>query len=89
MPDGKYLAVGHKTKDGRWVNCPVTLREDGTYDVQYTGLSPFAALFVDNGTENPLTAQTTDVPNPPKSPAPVFAIPAGLIGAAVVLRMRR
>ena len=91
VPEGKKLAVGHY-KDGVWEDCKVEDLGNGQYKVHYNGLSPFAAVFIEEHEESPFVAAEEPVENPeipeiPESPMPFLAVLAGL-GTAVLLRKR-
>ena len=83
VPKGKKLVVGHYKND-IWVDCVVEALGNGQYKVNYNGLSPFAALFIDEHEESPFAAEE----QPAESPAPVLGMLLGGLAAAVILRRK-
>ena len=83
VPDGKKLVVGHYKNDV-WVDCTVEDLGNGQYKVHYNGLSPFAAVFIEEHEESPFAAE--EEPTAPASPAPLLGLLAGLACAAVLRR---
>ena len=91
IPEGKKLAVGHY-KDGIWEDCKVEDIGNGQYKVYYNGLSPFAAVFIEEHEESPFFVAEEPVENPeipenPESPMPFLAVLAGL-GVVVLIRRK-
>ena len=87
VPDGKKLVVGHY-KNGVWEDCMVEELEDGHYKVYYNGLSPFAALFIEEHEESPFITEepTIPTPTPSSSPAPLAGVILALAVSAAVGR---
>ena len=83
VPKGKKLVVGHYKND-IWVDCVVEALGNGQYKVNYNGLSPFAALFIDEHEESPFAAEE----QPAESPVPVLGMLLGGLAAAVILRRK-
>ncbi|HJJ36280.1 MAG TPA: DUF4430 domain-containing protein [Methanocorpusculum sp.] len=98
VPAGKTLVVGHQKSNGKWESCDVTGGASGEWIVAYTSLSPFVSYLLNAGEENPfISVEPTSVPTvrptfapteQPKSPMPLFAVIAGVIGAALLLGRR-
>ena len=84
VPEGKQIVVGHYV-DGVWENCDLMVLGNGEVMVYYNSLSPFAAIFIDEGAENPLLNQPTE---PAETPAPILGMVLGGLAAAVVLRRK-
>ena len=87
VPKGKKLVVGHYKND-IWVDCVVEALGNGQYKVNYNGLSPFAALFIDEHEESPFTTEEKPTEEPVETPAPILGMVLGGLAAAVVLRRK-
>ena len=87
VPEGKKLVVGHY-KNGVWVDCLVEDLGNGHYKVHYNGLSPFAAVIIEEHEESPFTAEEKPTEKPAETPAPILGMVLGGLAAAVVLRRK-
>ena len=87
VPAGKKLVVGHYKND-IWVDCLVEDLGNGHYKVHYNGLSPFAAVIIEEHEESPFTAEEKPTEKPAETPAPILGMVLGGLAAAVVLRRK-
>ena len=87
VPAGKKLVVGHY-KNGIWVDCLVEDLGNGHYKVHYNGLSPFAAVIIEEHEESPFAAEEKPTEKPAETPAPILGMVLGGLAAAVVLRRK-
>ena len=87
VPEGKKLVVGHY-KNGIWVDCLVEDLGNGHYKVHYNGLSPFAAVIIEEHEESPFAAEEKPTEKPAETPAPILGMVLGGLAAAVVLRRK-
>ena len=87
VPAGKKLVVGHYKND-IWVDCLVENLGNGQHKVHYNGLSPFAAVIIEEHEESPFTAEEKPTEEPTETPAPILGMVLGGLAAAVVLRRK-
>ena len=87
VPAGKKLVVGHYKND-IWVDCLVENLGNGQHKVHYNGLSPFAAVIIEEHEESPFTAEEKPTEEPAETPAPILGMVLGGLAAAVVLRRK-
>ena len=87
VPAGKKLVVGHYKND-IWVDCLVEDLGNGHYKVHYNGLSPFAAVIIEEHEESPFAAEEKPTEKPAETPAPILGMVLGGLAAAVVLRRK-
>ena len=87
VPAGKKLVVGHYKND-IWVDCLVEDLGNGHYKVHYNGLSPFAAVIIEEHEESPFAAEEKPTEMPAETPAPILGMVLGGLAAAVVLRRK-
>ena len=87
VPAGKKLVVGHYKND-IWVDCLVEDLGNGQHKVHYNGLSPFAAVIIEEHEESPFTTEEKPTEEPAETPAPILGMVLGGLAAAVVLRRK-
>ena len=87
VPAGKKLVVGHYKND-IWVDCLVENLGNGQHKVHYNGLSPFAAVIIEEHEESPFTTEEKPTEEPTETPAPILGLVLGGLAAAVVLRRK-
>ena len=87
VPAGKKLVVGHYKND-IWVDCLVENLGNGQHKVHYNGLSPFAAVIIEEHEESPFTTEEKPTEEPAETPAPILGMVLGGLAAAVVLRRK-
>ena len=87
VPAGKKLVVGHYKND-IWVDCLVENLGNGQHKVHYNGLSPFAAVILEEHEESPFTTEEKPTEEPAETPAPILGMVLGGLAAAVVLRRK-
>ncbi|MBO5118675.1 hypothetical protein J6B78_01995, partial [Methanocorpusculum sp.] len=68
--------------------CLVENLGNGQHKVHYNGLSPFAAVIIEEHEESPFTAEEKPTEEPAETPAPILGMVLGGLAAAVVLRRK-